>query len=122
MYAKWNDGNLYTVSFNVNGGNSEIEHITVQYGKEYTLPTPTKDGYTFGGWYTTEDFTGSAVTEIPKGSQGNKVFYAKWVEGDDDSSAELLISCKSSIDGIGIITTMLLAGAVYVFARKTKKN
>lgn len=52
LYAKWNDGNLYTVSFNVNGGNSEIEPMTVQYGKEYTLPTPVRIGYKFSHWYT----------------------------------------------------------------------
>lgn len=52
LYARWNDGNLYTVSFNVNGGDSEIEPITVQYGKEYTLPTPVRTGYKFSHWYT----------------------------------------------------------------------
>ena len=52
LYAKWNDGNLYTVSFNVNGGNSEIEPMTVQYGKEYSLPTPVRTGYKFSHWYT----------------------------------------------------------------------
>lgn len=43
-----------------------------------TLPTPTKDGYTFVGWYTSSSFSGSAVTTIATGSTGNKTFYAKW--------------------------------------------
>ena len=40
----------------------------------YTLPTPTKDGYTFTGWYTNKDFTGAALTEV---SPDTRV-YAKW--------------------------------------------
>ena len=35
-------------------------------------------GFTFGGWYDNADFSGSAVTEIPEGSTGDKEFFAKW--------------------------------------------
>lgn len=44
----------------------------------YTLPTPTMYGKTFGGWYDNSSFAGTPVTSVPKGSTGNKVFYAKW--------------------------------------------
>jgi uncharacterized repeat protein (TIGR02543 family) len=37
-----------------------------------------KTGYTFGGWYTNEQFTGSAVTYFPIIDMINKTFYAKW--------------------------------------------
>ena len=43
-----------------------------------SLPIPTKESYIFVGWYENEDFSGDAVLEIPKGSSGNKTFYAKW--------------------------------------------
>jgi len=43
-----------------------------------TLPTLTKTGYTFAGWYADEAFTGDAVTEIAVGSTGDKSYYAKW--------------------------------------------
>ena len=43
--------NQYTVKFNANGG-SECENITVTYDGKYTdLPTTTRTGYTFDGWY-----------------------------------------------------------------------
>ena len=45
-----------------------------------TLPTPTRDGYTFDGWYDNAEFTGTAITEIPSGTTGNKEYYAKWGE------------------------------------------
>ena len=43
-----------------------------------TLKDPAKAGYTFEGWYRTEDFTGEAVTEIVQGSTGDITLYAKW--------------------------------------------
>ena len=43
-----------------------------------TLKDPVKTGYTFGGWYKAEDFTGEAVTEIAQGTTGNITLYAKW--------------------------------------------
>ena len=69
----------YSISYTLNGGTNPSDawsSYTVE--NEYTLPTPTKTGYNFGGWYTTSNFSGSAVTKIAKGSTGNKTFYAKW--------------------------------------------
>ena len=43
-----------------------------------TLGIPTRTSSVFMGWYETENFTGSVVTEIPYGSTGDKTFYAKW--------------------------------------------
>ena len=41
-----------------------------------TLPTPIRQFYTFGGWYKSSDFSGSAVTTVSSKS----TLYAKWVE------------------------------------------
>jgi len=39
------------VSFNSNGG-SKVAPISVKVGEKYgSLPTPTREGYTFGGWF-----------------------------------------------------------------------
>ena len=38
------------------------------------LPTPTKDGYTFAGWYDNAEFTGEAVTSVVT----EITLYAKW--------------------------------------------
>ena len=45
------------------------------------LAAPVKDGYKFEGWYESEDFSGSAVTDASVG----KTYYAKWTEDKDDS-------------------------------------
>lgn len=38
-------------------------------------------GYTFMGWYTSDDENGELVTEIPASTAENVVVYAKWKEG-----------------------------------------
>lgn len=69
----------YTINFNYNdatGGNSAE---TASYsGNPVTLPTPTKTGYSFGGWYVASDFSGSALgsTYSPTSSL---TIYAKWI-------------------------------------------
>ena len=77
VYAKWAE--LFTVTFNSNGG-SEVASQSVEDGTLATEPeTPTKDDYTFDGWYkedalTTEfDFTTDVITE-------DTTLYAKWAE------------------------------------------
>ena len=44
------------------------------------LPTPSLEGYIFGGWYDNAEFTGSPLTEIAAGSQKAYQLYAKWAE------------------------------------------
>ena len=45
-------GAEYTVNFDANGGNTSVTSKKVKNGGKYgELPTPTKTGYTFVGWY-----------------------------------------------------------------------
>ena len=72
-------GQPYSITYNLDGGS--ISGQPTSYNIEtatFTLPTPTKEGYTFEGWYEASDFSGSAITQIDAGSTGNKTFYAKW--------------------------------------------
>ena len=80
LYAHWTE-KTYTVTFNANGGNlSGNSYITVKTGSRYgTLPTATKSGYTFDGWYTSES-GGTRITENTTVSlTGNQTLYAHWI-------------------------------------------
>ncbi|MDE7062563.1 MAG: InlB B-repeat-containing protein, partial [Lachnospiraceae bacterium] len=72
--------NLYSVTYNKNSGTIAGESNYTSYieGVGLTLPTPTRTSYTFGGWYTSSSFSGSAVTAITTTDTGNKTYYAKW--------------------------------------------
>lgn len=51
LYAQWT-ANEYTASFDANGGTVDAETKTVTYGEAVgELPTPTRRGYHFDGWY-----------------------------------------------------------------------
>lgn len=78
-HAQWSIVN-YSISYNLNGGTNPSNAITsynINSGA-ITLPTPTRTGHTFEGWFDNSSFTGTAITSIPSGSTGNKTYYAKW--------------------------------------------
>lgn len=69
----------WTVTFNANGGTTPTATKAVTRGEAYgTLPTPTRTGYTFAGWYTAAS-GGSQVTASSTYSRGsNQTLYAHW--------------------------------------------
>lgn len=71
----------YTLSF-VPGDGATVSPTSkpITYNKAYgTLPTPTKEGYTFVGWYTAAE-GGTAVTADTVASVGNVTVYAHWTQ------------------------------------------
>lgn len=78
LYAKWGTVS-YNIVYNLNGGTNpaDAKQSYTAESDDYTLPTPTKNGYNFAGWYTEAGFT-NRVTKIASGSTGNKAFWAKW--------------------------------------------
>jgi len=76
-WAKWT-AKSYSITYNVNGGSAVASANYTIESSPITLPTPTKDDYTFAGWFTTETFTGAKVETIATGSSGDKEYWAKW--------------------------------------------
>jgi uncharacterized repeat protein (TIGR02543 family) len=82
LYAKW-ALNTYTITYNSNGGSS-IPQTSDATQLPNPLPTPTKSGYVFGGWYYNSDFTNEAlagdlltsdVTLYAMWTQYNRIFF-----------------------------------------------
>jgi uncharacterized repeat protein (TIGR02543 family) len=75
VYAKWNVQS-FTITFEANGG-SVVANLTADFEDIITQPiAPTKDGYSFGGWYTDQALTTSyTFTAMPA---QNLTLYAKW--------------------------------------------
>ncbi len=76
--AIWNY-TIYTITYNVNGGNLAGSTDSYISNDNINLQEPTRTNYLFDGWFETSDFSGSRVTSITKGTTGNKVYYAKWL-------------------------------------------
>ena len=74
----------FTVSFDRNCTDSSVTNPTsktTDTSGKITLPTLARTGYTFGGWYTTQGCTGSAVTNDAIYT-ANTTLYAKWTAAD----------------------------------------
>lgn len=75
LYAQW-EANGYKLTFNANGGNVSSSSKTVRCGGAYgTLPTPTRDYYTFNGWYSADGVKVSGDTLM---AAKNTTIYAQW--------------------------------------------
>ncbi|MFI3229781.1 MAG: InlB B-repeat-containing protein [Bacillota bacterium] len=86
----------YTVHFMSDG--VEYASITVSAGEAAVLPdNPTKDGYTFGGWYLDSNF--ESIFDATNVS-ANIVVYALWTETVDedieDEVADYIITFDSN--------------------------
>lgn len=107
LYALWQDASLTSiVTFEVNGG-SEITPVVVNNGEAVVKPVdPTKEGYTFIGWYTdvalqvAYDFETLISTDI--------TLYAKWVHNVysisfDPNGGSGLVQVKSAVHGFALV-------------------
>ena len=78
IYAHWTP-NTYTVSYNANGGSVSPTSNTVTYGGTLgTLPTPTRTGYTFDGWFTKVSGGTQCTSSTILTAASNITIYAHW--------------------------------------------
>lgn len=78
MYARWSIIQ-YTVTYNANGGTVSPTSATVDAGSSTTLPTPSRSGFTFNGWYTASSggsFLGLGGTSYTPSS--SITIFAQW--------------------------------------------
>lgn len=101
FYAIWTI-NAYTLTFNTDGG-STIDPITKDYGTPIdAVADPTKDCYTFEGWYDKDENEVTIPATMPA---KDSTFYAKWniitkkvrfmSDGVEYSSAD--VACGSDV-------------------------
>ncbi|WP_348921856.1 BspA family leucine-rich repeat surface protein [Enterococcus rotai] len=73
---------IVTLSFNTAGG-SEISAIETNFGSVWIEPTaPTKEGHSFMGWYTDEEYTTEFDFATP--ATESTTIYAKWAEDKEE--------------------------------------
>ncbi len=107
-------GSLYenpiTLSFDSNGG-SAVEPMMADSGKAITVmpEEPTRDGFTFAGWYTDSALTSKFLEKIAP--EEDTTLYAKWINGiyqdfesftvstSNPSNGEILDDINNSYDG-----------------------
>lgn len=100
IYAKWTPADTtVSVTFNYNYSGSTPTVVSVAKGQTVTLPqTPTRSGYTFGGWYTdtqcTSAWSPSAITQDVQ-------VYAKWTAVSGTDAPEYVdVTFNYNMDGV----------------------
>jgi M6 family metalloprotease-like protein/uncharacterized repeat protein (TIGR02543 family) len=122
LYAKWTP-NSYTVTFDPENGTVTPETMGVTFGAAYgTLPTPVRTGYTFAGWWTSDNGTGNRVTATTLvAATADLRLYARWTVSTytvtfDSEGGRMSTTSKSVAFGgtYGALPTPARTG--YVFA------
>ena len=75
IYAKWQK--IPTATFETNGGSTVASDLV---DADFTLPTPTKAGFYFDGWYFDSAFTQVATLGAIRTKTQDVTLYAKWIE------------------------------------------
>lgn len=106
-----------TVSFNSDGGSycTPMDY----YHTALNLPTPTKEGYTFAGWYKSTTFTNANKIGTPYAPTEDITLVARWTKGgsfdvaqnriyhldfEGMSDADLLSSANAPTEGLTGVT------------------
>ncbi len=81
FYAHWTAvpaPTNYTVTWDARGGNVSPASDTVADGSPVSLPTPTRSGYTFDGWFTAAAPNGTQQSGSFTVNGSDVTFYAHW--------------------------------------------
>lgn len=105
-----------TYTIDADGGEKEYGELPQQIVStfEITLPTLYKDGYVFGGWYETSDFTSEPLTSQNYIREENCALYAKWIS---------LADCRANASEITVgeaeLVDITFAGQTVFYKFKT---
>ncbi|MGN0737344.1 InlB B-repeat-containing protein [Treponema porcinum] len=103
----------YIVTFETNGGSAVASQTIVDNGTATTPTAPTKEGYTFGGWYTDENCT--AAYNFSTSVTADIILYAKWtveVITDWDTLSEKLSSATTDVGDIYVSGDFEIASTI----------
>lgn len=89
----------YVVTFDPNGGSVNVTSATTSNGKLTSLPTATRSGYTFNGWYTAA--TGGTKVTADTIFTANTTIYAQWTYNNSNLGGGDAFDGSSSGSGSG---------------------
>lgn len=72
------DKNTYTITYNMDGGTASGLKTTYTVEDTFTLPQPTKTGYTFLGYVGSNGTSAQKSVTVNKGTRGNLTYTAQW--------------------------------------------
>ena len=108
LYANFT--NIYTITYILNGGqlgDGAVNTFTI-YDGIIALPTATKNGYQFDGWYVDEGLT-EKIENIDSSIGRNIILYAKFIENSVEPEEK-----KTKSNNVGLIVGLSVGGAAFL--------
>lgn len=118
LYAQWS-ASTYTVTFDANGGTGSMSNQTGSSSAALTSNTLTRSGFTFAGWNTAADGSGTAFADgASYAFNANLTLYAQWTATTPPAPTpytgpipvKLDVSCVPSTGGKATLTGERLSG------------
>ena len=95
--------NNYTVTFNPNNGSVDPTSKSVTYDATYgELPTPTRSGYTFNGWYTDATNGTKVTSSTPVKITAPQTLFAHWTANNYTVTLESDIATNHGTESFGV--------------------
>ena len=117
--AHWK-ANTYKVTLDANGGTVTDNTISVTYDGTYgTLPEPTRENYTFTGWYTAQTGGERVDSDTAMTRTADHTLYARWsrityaVTFDADGGSAVANRTVNAGDALGTLPTPTRAGYTF---------
>lgn len=108
--------NEYTININSNGGILDSTSMKVKYGKSFSIPIPTREGYIFKGYV---DLNNNPVSEAAYDYIGDITAKATWEKQEEKKekptdliSKELIESKISEIKDISLAETTIIKNII----------
>ena len=92
LYARFVEMAVGQVEYDVTFEGADVAATTTRGGKVFDLPVPTKEGYTFGGWWISDFNDAEKLTaKCVDGTalNGNTTLYALWLTNDKAPAVEV---------------------------------
>ena len=112
MYAQWvKNQDEINVLYAANGGqfvdgNETMQGVADSDGKLRQPPTPTRDGYTFAGWYWHADYSGytdeqkaADKVDFSQPVQSDVNIYAQWTKNADAQVEQITVKFVDNFNG-----------------------
>lgn len=122
----------YPLTYNLDGGTLPKDSITSYHSQEeFTLPTPTKEGYDFAGWTGEGITTPSKNVTIPTGTKGARSYTANWTKKQPeatttvtkpDTTTTVKNDTVSAKKQLAVGTKVTYKKAVYKITKSTSKS
>ena len=120
LYAQWGN-NSYEITFDPNGGECATDKVTITYGSKYSLPTASREGYSFAGWFTSADGGQQVTNQTTMSRAENHTLYAHWTNNSYyvsfDGNGGIVNGTKKLVTYLGTYGTLPTADRTgYTFA------